>query len=103
MKNSNFLQVLFETIESDKSFLFTKLSEIDAHNNSSPDSRVELTLVDLLVHLVLALNLKFFLPEDNLVAYFLVSDQQTIQTHKLLGETILNLFNSERKLTILLV
>ncbi len=98
MKQTDFLTNLFQTIESEKSFLFVKLNknfEDYAPKNPTEISRSELqnpTLLDLFIHLVLALNNKFQLPEENLVINTINSSQED---RKYLSEIVINLINFE--------
>lgn len=121
LAKSDFYEIILDTIERDddnqNEFLFKKLSESDEdkaelirvqprckiykkqQQYSMLKSLDQQTVADLFVNLILAINKKFLMPEDNSLAHYLVSTQEKINNHKFLSETILNLFNAERKYT----
>ncbi len=55
----------------------------------------KLTIIEMFVHLLLAINKKFLLPEENLVVSFINTNQDTIANRKFLSEAVINLFNFE--------
>jgi hypothetical protein len=87
LKQTDFLQILFDTIESEKSFLLIKIKDSSSKNEN-------LAVIDLFVYLILAINKKFQLPEENLLIQTINSNEEN---RKYFSEIIINLINSESK------
>ncbi len=62
-------------------------------SNDDPGSKQ--TIIEVFVHLLLAINKKFLMPEENLIVNFINMNQDTIANRKFLSEAIINLFNFE--------
>ena len=86
LKETNFLTILFNTIETEENFLFLKLNQFEDAKKS------DFTVLDLFIHFILALNQKFQLIEENLIIQFINSNEEN---RKYLSEMIINLINFE--------
>ena len=112
LKHDDFIRTLLWAIESDQAYLYTNLRELE---NVNPISRAletknncnGLSLLDILIHLILAFNKKFSHPDDNIILKILYADSDSTLNRKVLSETILKLFNLEgifyKKLIVTLI
>ena len=92
---NDFLSFLIDTIESEHNFLYLNLHELDLFKESK-----ELTLIDLIIHFILALNQKFILPEENSIIRLINSTQES---RKCLSEIIVNQINLESNFIFILI
>ncbi len=95
------MKLLLETIESEKEFLFlnlpteAKISRSESLNGRNEATNSKKTLIDLFVYLIIAINKKFTLPEENLLVNLINSNQEIVSNRKCLSESVINLFNFE--------
>jgi hypothetical protein len=130
LKTSDTLHFLFDILESTEQMFHMKLIELDeaffdelakfvcTENSVQPslnsssfrfrtsESRREylnnVTVFDLLVHFLLALNKKFNMPEDNILICLMLNGQhEQHRDHKLFSEALINLFNYESKKSLI--
>lgn len=91
LKTDDFLKTLFAAIESEQDYLFENL-----HEKSVDPTIQKQTIMEYFIHLLLSINKKFLMPEDNVILDFINSDTDTISNRRFLSETIVNLFNLEK-------
>ena len=102
LKRDDFLKLLLETIESEKEFLFLNLpteekisrseESLKGRNDATSSKK---TLIDMFVYLIISINKKFTLPEENLLVNLINSNQEIVSNRKCLSESVINLFNFE--------
>ena len=99
LKQDDFLQIIFDAIESEKDYLFINLiSDKSGHRNLDDDyedQKPKLTMIQIFIHLLLTINKKFMMPEENLLVNFINTNAETISNRKFLSEAVINLFNFE--------
>jgi hypothetical protein len=111
LKKSDIIQVVLDTIEHDKKYLLIKLNESNHEfielnaqqitNKMQKDYLQNCCLVDLLIHFVLNINKKYMLPSENLVSICINSSQESM--FKVLSEIVINLFNFESMILIIII
>lgn len=88
LQTDDFLKTVFDAIESEKDYLY-----LNIYNKDNFDKNQKQTILEMFIHLLLAVNKKFMLPGENLILEFINSDSETISNRKFLSEAIVNLFN----------
>lgn len=97
------MSFILDTIESENDFLYLNINEhiIEKKNlkrkpKNLEQSDNEICLIDLFVHLLLSLNLRYVLPEENILMGFIIGQvDEPLKDYKILSEKLLNLFNFE--------